>query len=522
MEVTLRELLYDEEFIAKLYGWSYNHNFDRIAAEELSQEIILQLLIASQTVKYDYTYAYIWKIAENTYNRTTRQTIKHGNHAEYDHYINVNTDTNMEDDIITAIVDSADYDAIRSQISYMSKIYRDVMVMFYFDGLQMNEIADKLNIPLNRVKQRLHTAKEKIKKEVTNMSNNIALKPYKLDLSGSGNPLKFNPRDQLQSVITQNIAYVCRNKAKTPSEIATELSVPTVFIEDLISKMIGEALKDCGDGKYITNFIIVDESEALAISDELREIAKNFVAEAIVVYNNEKDNIMSNKFLNLPKSFEFLMWSIVPHWGMYVMRQLNIIVEKHFNIPNEHRDFKVVGTAFLGERNNVQQYSSNGMSNDTFRFRSNDGYRLPWNKSRFGYSETVPAHIEFITKCIGGLNKDDVAEDDIEACAQAIDVGYISLADDGKYYPEIIIFDKEPNLPNIADISDKYSKQLGQTFIAAVKKYVPEHLMNQKDIFVTIMAGPIQHHIIEEAISQGFLYIPEGDTIVESIFVIKK
>lgn len=52
MEITLRELLYDEDFIAKIYGWCYNHTFERTFTEELCQEVILQLLIVSQTVTY--------------------------------------------------------------------------------------------------------------------------------------------------------------------------------------------------------------------------------------------------------------------------------------------------------------------------------------------------------------------------------------------------------------------------------------------------------------------------------------
>jgi len=523
MEVTLRELLSDEEFIAKLYGWSYNRNFDRIAAEELSQEIILQLLIASQTVKYDYTYAYIWKIAENTYNRTTRQTIKHGNHAEYDNYVNVNTDTDMENDIITAIVDRADYDAIRAQISFMSKIYRDVMVMFYFDGLQMTDIAEKLNIPLNRVKQRLHTAKEKIRKEVTNMSNNnIALKPIKIFLPGSGNPLKSSARDQMQSVIAQNIAYSCRNKAKTPSEIASELSVPTVFIEDMLGCILGEVVKDCGDGKYIANSIIIDDADVKIITDAVKVIVKDYVADVVTYLYSKKDEIMNLKYYNTPKSFEFILWSIIPRLEADIQWKLQDIVDSHYTIENEKRDFKVLGIAYQDEPTPFNMYSQNGIIDDSVWLCNFIGSRLSWDKSRFGCEEPTPEHITFTFKCCGGYSKSDVKDDETATCAKALEIGYISLADDGKYYPEVIIWDKEwPNL-DISAIADKHAKQIGEKFVGFADKYIPAHLINQRDIFCNIMTGPLRGQIIEEAISQGALYVPEGDTIIEGIFGIKK
>jgi len=525
MEVTLRELLYDEEFIAKLYGWSYNHMYDKVNTEELCQEIILQLLIASQTVEYNYSYAYIWKIAENTYNRTTRQSYKRRNNAEYESYINVNnvnTETDLEDDLITRITDSEHLRFIKSQISYMSKIYRDVMVMFYFDGLQMTEIAEKLNIPLNRVKQRLHTAKERIKKEVTNMSNNnIAFKPYKLFTPGSGNPRKSDIQQNMSLALAQNIAYVCRDKAKTPSEIAYELSVPTVFIEDILHNIAGEAIKDCGDGKYITNFIVINSSDVEQITNEIKVVVKDYVTEALAVLNSRKDEILGVVYLNPPKSFEFISWTIVPFLTWRIEEGLHDIVENHFNIENEEREFKIVGIAHEGDFS-FNMYGCNGVMNDQFHFRNFIGHRLPWGKTRFDCAETIPGYIMFTGKCIGGLSKDDVAKEDIEACAKAIDVGYIKLADDGKYYPEIIIYDKKNYYPDVPRIGKKYSEQLGQMVIDAVKKYVPEHMMNQKDIFVEIMTCPLTYYIIEEAISQGFLYIPEGDTIVEGIWGVRR
>ena len=522
MEVTLRELLYDEEFIAKLYGWSYNRMFDKVNTEELCQEIILQLLIASQTIEYDYSYAYIWKIAENTYNRTLRQSYKHRNNAEYESYINVNTATDLEDDLITRITDIEHLRFIKSQISYMSKIYRDVMVMFYFDGLQMTEIAEELNIPLNRVKQRLHTAKERIKKEVTNMSNNnLALKPYKFITPGSGNPLKSNIHENTSSILEKNIAYVCKDTAKTPSEIATELSVPTVFIEDMIHDMVGEAIKDCGNGKYIANFIVINSNDVDKITNEIKVVVKDYVTEAIAVLNSRKDEIIGLNYLNPPKSFEFILWTIIPFLSWEIEDNLHNIVTNYFNIENEKRDYKIVGIAYQDEFN-FNMYGCNGIMNDQFEFRNFIGHRLPWNKTRFECTEDIPPHIMFTAKCIGGLSKDYVSEEDIEACAKAIDVGYISLADDGKYYPEIVIYDKQNYYPSLPGIGEKYSDQIGQTFIDAVKKYIPEHLMNQKDIFIDIMSAPLMYHIIEEAISQGALYIPEGDTIVEGIWGVKR
>lgn len=525
MNVTLRELLNDEDFIAKLYGWSYNHCFDKVNTEELCQEIILQLLIASQTVKCDYTYAYIWKIAENTYNRIMRLKYKHNNNISYDSYMNIHTEIYLEDDIITSITDNDYLQFIKSQIAFMSKIYRDVMVMFYFDGLQMNEIADKLQIPVNRVKQRLFSAKEKIKKEVNVMSdNNFALKPYKLGLPGAGNPLKSNVRDQLNSIIAQNIVIACKDKAKTPSEIAVELSIPTVYIEDMLDMIVGEAIKDCGDGKYIANTIIIDDSDVAKINETIKTIVKDYVKDIIEGLYSKKDEIMNWDYLNPPKSFEFILWSLIPQFDNGIGWKLAQDLNQNYDIAIEKRDFKVVGIAYRDELNGFNMYGNNGIMDDKLGLHLCNfiGNRLPWSKTRFSCSHDMPLYTIIPFKCIGGLRKEDIAGDEKEAFAQALDINYIFLADDGKYYPNIIIWDKEYPFYNLPNVGDKYVDMLKDKFIEFIDKYVPPHLLNQRDIFINIMTAPLRSHIIEEAIEQGALYIPHGDAIVEGIYGIRK
>lgn len=453
----------------------------------------------------------------------TRQSYKHNN-AEYESYINVQTDTNMEDEIITAITDENYLRFIKSEIMFMSKIYRDVMVMFYFGGLQMNEIADKLNIPVNRVKQRLHSAKEKIKKEVNNMSNtNYALKPFKLSLPGSGNPLKSNVRDQLNTVIAQNIAYICKDKAKTPSEIALELSVPTVFVEDMLEKMTDEAMKKLDDGKYISNIIIIDNKDVKMISDTIKVVVKDYVTDIIKDLNDKKDEIMNWKCLSNPKSFEFILWSIIPNVDGGIGWKISNYANIHYkNVEIEKRDFKVVGIATDNDEVDFNMYGRNDNGNDTLHLCNFIGKRLPWGKTRFGCANNVHEHILFTFKCIGGLSKNDVAENEVESCAKALDLGYISLGDDGKYYPEILIWDKQYPEYNFSDVAAKHAEKLKDKFIEFIDKYVPAHLINNRDIFVDIMTTPLRHYIIEEAIEQGALYIPEGDTIIEGIYGIRK
>lgn len=41
-----------------------------------------------------------------------------------------------------------------------------MVILYYIDELSVREIAERLNIPENRVKQRLFSAREKIRKDI--------------------------------------------------------------------------------------------------------------------------------------------------------------------------------------------------------------------------------------------------------------------------------------------------------------------------------------------------------------------
>ncbi|MCL2772406.1 MAG: methyltransferase domain-containing protein [Oscillospiraceae bacterium] len=70
------------------------------------------------------------------------------------------------------IVDAENLAKIKREIASLPEIYGKVMVMYYLDELSIAEIAKRLNIPENRVKQRLFAAREKIRKEVFKVSEN--------------------------------------------------------------------------------------------------------------------------------------------------------------------------------------------------------------------------------------------------------------------------------------------------------------------------------------------------------------
>ena len=72
-------------------------------------------------------------------------------------------------------------DLLRTKIAMLSSIYRDIIVLYYYDSLSTKRIAEKLNIPEGTVTWRLSEARKKLKKECSKM-NETALRPIKMHI----------------------------------------------------------------------------------------------------------------------------------------------------------------------------------------------------------------------------------------------------------------------------------------------------------------------------------------------------
>jgi RNA polymerase sigma-70 factor (ECF subfamily) len=178
------ESLTDGEMLDNIFGYAYKRCFSKYEAEDLCQEIITEILIALQNENEITNFnAYIWQIAHNTYtDHVNRQKRAQSKTQAFDPAVNINVNYsfNMEEDIIERIVDAENLSRIKKEIAVLPEIYKNVMIMHYLDVLSVEEIANRLDIPENRVKQRLFAARNKIRKEVINMNENKTEQPKKL------------------------------------------------------------------------------------------------------------------------------------------------------------------------------------------------------------------------------------------------------------------------------------------------------------------------------------------------------
>lgn len=196
--------------------------------------------------------------------------------------------------------------AVCRQISFLTKAYREVMIMFYMDGLSTAEIAKIQNISETAVRQRQ---------------------------------------------FSKHIVWLCHKKPMSASEIADRLNVPTVYVEEeleiLASGEYGKygLLRELDNGRFTINFILFDQDtieKAHAIYLEQLPDICNIVYDFIIEH---KDEYHSFPYPNKKIDLNLVLWQqIFALSGIFAENVEKLLGEKYFaDVGEIDRPFSVFG-----------------------------------------------------------------------------------------------------------------------------------------------------------------------------------
>ena len=137
------------ELLEKLFGFCYARTKDSHEAEDLCSDIVYTLMKAARSGgEIESVYPFIWRVARNVY---ADFLTKKGRRAEL--FSDVDAD-----EILPFVADEENDDdtdelltAVYRRIAFLTKAYREVMILFYLDGLPASEIANMPNGGFTRV-----------------------------------------------------------------------------------------------------------------------------------------------------------------------------------------------------------------------------------------------------------------------------------------------------------------------------------------------------------------------------------
>lgn len=254
------------DYVDRVYGWSVRHTFSCDEADELSQEILLTALRKLPGLRDDSRFEpWLWSIAKNTERAFRRSRGK--------------ARSLVSIDLIPEIPDAPDEAAeaeetesrLRLSVSRLSAIYREIILLHYYDGLSTKNISERLGIPEGTVTWRLSEARRKLKKECGNMEE-TALRPVKMriDIYGSGNFQigAVTPEELISDALSQNILWQAYEQPLSVEELSSRCGVPAFYIEDSLSNLKKRgAVIEPFRGKFLTDFAIMSDKHGLWLEE---------------------------------------------------------------------------------------------------------------------------------------------------------------------------------------------------------------------------------------------------------------
>ena len=520
--------IFDDSLLEKLFGFCYARTNDSYEAEELCSDIIYALVkAANNDGEIESVYPFIWKVARNVYadfsnnRRKQAETFCYGDSEEILLGIAGEDTTDDTAELLTSVY---------RRMAFLTKAYREVMIMFYIDGLSTSQIAKKQGTSEGAVRQRLFSARQKIKSEVKEMEEAYN-KPLALDkidyvIWGTGNPAWGDPRNVCTRMFSKHIVWLCHKKPMSASEIAEELNVPTVYVEEELEILCkGENgkygyLRRLENGKYALNIILLDKSEFEKANTIYTEHLPK-ICETISSYIEEhKAEYLAFPYLNKKVDINLVLWqqifNIADAFTYCVKLKLE---QKYFaDTPKPDRPFSVFGYVdngkyYGGGWDGVDAQNVCGFSNVHL-----DNIYITRIKKHFdcGLNVSKDPQIQLALRAIDGIDIKQLSEKEKEHAAKAIECGYL-YRDGDTVYTKILVnalsdrnrlFDISNALQN--GYFDSDAEIVAAKVSDFIKQTVPDYLIGEWR-FANILASiPILDAVVERLIEEGVLTPPEN------------
>lgn len=239
------------EYLPKIYGFAAKKAFSYAEAEEICANIVEELyeslLKAKDINNLD---GYIWRTSEYTYSKYVSSVKKHQGVSIDEFFLPFEDTYDFEDN-------EEEFLRLRREIAFLTKTRREIVYAYYYENESIARISKQRGIPIGTVKWHLNQARHELKEGfiMERKIGKLGMKPIKATCIGhSGTPgLNGGPEFYLNDNLNVNIVYSVYYTPRTKEEIAEELGVTPVFIEDKIGLLEsnGFLVRKAGD-KFTT------------------------------------------------------------------------------------------------------------------------------------------------------------------------------------------------------------------------------------------------------------------------------
>lgn len=228
-------------------------------AEDLTQEVMLAALsYLRRGKKIENMRSWLLSTLNHKWNDMLRRKYKLPT-------VSIDDVTDMPEEEIAQ--DDTEASQVRREVAYLARLQREVIVMHYFQGKKVADIAEALDIPKGTVLSRLSSGREQIKKGMESMEQyeKQSYMPERLDVSCHGRPGMHGEPWSLAAndLMKQNILIIAYERPVRSTEIAKALGIPAPYIENAVEELVRSKLMCRMGDRVFSDFMINTPAQIL-------------------------------------------------------------------------------------------------------------------------------------------------------------------------------------------------------------------------------------------------------------------
>ena len=521
-----------ENYMEKLFYFCLKKTGNNIEAEDLTQDISLQIITALNKNMIPTSFsAWVWQIARNRYSVWAKE--KH-NRNESVTGSDI-SDYEIEDEcenILDEMIHTEQMALLRRELAFIKSDYRNIVVAYYIENKSVRDIASTLSISISAVQQRLHRARI-ILKEGMNMAREfgkLSYNPENISFINNGlHGANHEPWNYISRSLCKNILLAAYRNPATAEELAMEVGVALPYMEEELSALVDATLMKKSGNKYETNFFIVSADAQEKIYAHLRGIAPELTKAVFdtMEYNIEWSNENAPEWHEGYQSYEDMKWALL----MIEADNVYFDTLKPFNknakdVPNigpwghtirpNGGEWDLLGM----ESHNGDEPDFVGLSGCVSNPNEKDLPEIMFRQFRYKYcgleKRTPPVLTYSDGQAMVAVAEDKSTEIDSTILKRLESYGYIKKSEDG-YIPTIMVMRKEKahKMPKeikshfeilrrkATDIATRHYLFCREQIYKEIPDFLKEDVFQIDQACASIFA--MRGAVLEEAIRQGYL-----------------
>jgi hypothetical protein len=356
----------------------------------------------------------------------------------------------------------------------------------------------------------------------------VNLRHLELILWGNGNPVTGDPRTLIERQLSRHILWLCRNKEMSAREIAEELNVPMLYIEEelaLQAKGVGEThyatLRKLPNGRYISNIPLLSREEFLegraiyeghhpALCDKIQA----FLRDPKIAKEH-----FNFPYLNHARTLDLIWWQHLPVLAYNLGDMVDeMLKDKYFaDVTPDECPFHLFG--YEATDIPVSFCGWDGVS-----AKNICGYREVYLENLYtphlahhfhcGHDVGNDAKLQLAIRAIEGLPVSELTEEEREQAARAIECGYLMREEDTLYTKILVMKQEDRERVYLIDHDFReqvrpIAEEVTEKTAAWIRSVLPAHLLPYYQHVAHLASTSIVEIIFDDMVRRGLLELPE-------------